>query len=245
MSPAESPPVQTLWIGNNLSRLERLSLVSFAATGHRVHLYSYDLPASAVPPGVELRDAREILPVSAIFTYGAAAGAGKGSYAGFANMFRYKLLLDRGGWWVDADVVCVRPLPDRPAVVGQERTPQGGVFSGNCVLKFDPGSALMRFCYETMEKIDKSTIKWGQTGPRLVHEGVEKFGLQACWAPPDEFCPIDWFTALRSLEPGVPIPAAAYTVHLWNEEWRRNKVDKNADPKPGSIYDVLLKRYGL
>ena len=30
--------------------------------------------------------------------------------SGFSNFFRYKLLLERGGWWVDADMVCLRPF---------------------------------------------------------------------------------------------------------------------------------------
>ena len=34
-----------------------------------------------------------------------------GSYAGFANFFRYELLRKRGGWWVDLDTICLRPFP--------------------------------------------------------------------------------------------------------------------------------------
>jgi mannosyltransferase OCH1-like enzyme len=29
-----------------------------------------------------------------------------GSYAGFADHFRYKLLLEKGGWWPDLDMPC-------------------------------------------------------------------------------------------------------------------------------------------
>ena len=40
-----------------------------------------------------------------------------GSLAAFSNLFRYKLLLERGGWWVDTDVICLRPFRVRDELV--------------------------------------------------------------------------------------------------------------------------------
>src|SRR5262245_15998828 len=97
----ESPPlpiVNALWIGQ-LSPLERLCLSSFFAQGHSVHLYTYDA-IEKVPQGVTLRDAATVLPSSQVFRN--RLGKGKGSLAAFSDLFRYKLLLDEGGWWVDA-----------------------------------------------------------------------------------------------------------------------------------------------
>ena len=107
------PPVQTVWIGP-LTTLERMALASYVAHKHEVHLYTY-APVDA-PPGVCVLDGREILPESEIFTY-----AGE-SYAGFADMFRWKLLLERGGWWVDTDTICLRAL----------NFPADYVFSSGC-----------------------------------------------------------------------------------------------------------------
>src|ERR1700686_5215359 len=92
--------IQGLWIGSELSTLEQLSIASFLQNGHEYHLYVYDLPKH-VPVGTVVRNANEILPSSSIFQYREYQ-----SYAGFANFFRYKLLLERGGWWVDSDTVC-------------------------------------------------------------------------------------------------------------------------------------------
>src|SRR5215471_6623997 len=107
--------VQSLWIGTRLSTMECLSIASFVHYGHAFHLYAYD-EIQNLPSGVTVLDANEILPRSSIFTY-----RGNGSVAGFANHFRYKLLMDRGGWWADLDMVCLRPLDfERESVVASE-----------------------------------------------------------------------------------------------------------------------------
>src|SRR4051812_19813754 len=96
--------IRGLWIGAELSVMERMSIASFLAHGHEYHLYVYD-DVKYVPKGALVRDANEILPSSMIFQYKHSK-----SYAGFANFFRYQLLLQKGGWWVDTDVVCLKPF---------------------------------------------------------------------------------------------------------------------------------------
>src|SRR5258705_11250485 len=101
------PPIQMLWIGSRLSALEQLSIRSFLANGHAVHLYAYG-EVAGVPAGTTTRDAREILPEAEVFTY--STGFGKGSPSAFSNYFRYKLLHERGGMWCDIDIVCLQPF---------------------------------------------------------------------------------------------------------------------------------------
>src|SRR4051812_10885773 len=91
------PVINGLWIGQ-LSPLEQLCIRSFIVQGHPYHLYTYDA-LDNVPAGVTLQDAGQILPKSLIFRN--QLGKGKGSVAAFSDLFRYKLLLERGGWWVD------------------------------------------------------------------------------------------------------------------------------------------------
>jgi mannosyltransferase OCH1-like enzyme len=43
-------------------------------------------------------------------------------YSQFSDFFRYELLHQRGGWWIDMDVLCRPPmLPSQPVVVGETR----------------------------------------------------------------------------------------------------------------------------
>ena len=136
------PPVQSLWIGAALSTMERLSIRSFLAQGHPFHLYVY-AEVENVPAETTLLDARSILPESEIFVY--AKGIGKGSYAAFSDLFRYKLLLERGGWWVDLDMVALRPFEfDRQHVFGYESAGRGLHVGGPLTRGKRPGAAVLR-----------------------------------------------------------------------------------------------------
>jgi hypothetical protein len=96
---------QSFWFGDCLPLYQQLAAKSFFDFGHEYVLYAYK--KFDVPAGVELRDANDILPESRLFFYGERAGVGRGSIAGFSNLFRYNLLHQKGDWWVDADVVCL------------------------------------------------------------------------------------------------------------------------------------------
>ncbi len=99
--------VQSVWIGAVLPPLQQLSIRSFLAQGHEYHLYTYG-DVENIPQDATIRDGSEVLHRDNIFCY--PHGFGKGSYSAFSNLFRYKLILDRGGWWVDTDVVSLRPF---------------------------------------------------------------------------------------------------------------------------------------
>ena len=229
--------VQALWVEGPLSDLERLSLRSFVANGHEVHLFSYGEPAG-VPPGVRILPAAEVLPPSAIFRYREG-----GSVAGFSNLFRYKLLHDRGGWWCDTDVVCLRPLPvPEDWVFASERKRRGGTTLATAVVWAPAGSELMAACLSAAANHPDRDARWGITGPAMLGAAVEQHGLAAHIRPPEVFCPIDWFAA-EDLFRATELPAEALTVHLWNEIWNRNGWQREARYAPEALYQRLHRRY--
>jgi hypothetical protein len=237
-------PIQSLWIGSNLSSLEQLSIQSFMDHGHAFHLYAYqDLPD--LPAGAVLRDANDILPSSHIFQY-----RDRKSFAAFSNVFRYKLLLERGGWWADTDVVCLRPLDlDDEHVFVSETVDWRGATGpqtvvGSCLIKAPSGSAAMALALSRCLAKDRTTLRWGEIGPRLVGEVVEATGLRRFMRPPAAFCPIG-YGAWRQLIDATPpsLPSEAYTVHFWNEMWRLAGQDKNADYPAGCLYECLKRRH--
>jgi hypothetical protein len=232
--------IQGLWVGDSLSAMERLSIASFLAHGHSYHLYAYR-PLPDLPPGARLMDAREILPESMIFRYPKHP-----SYAGFANFFRYKLLLDRGGWWVDTDAVCLRPL-DFPEdyVFGTEMTRAGTASPMNGFLKAPAGSEAMGFAWEQCLRRDVSQLTWGETGPRLVAEAIRRFSLGRFLQDPSVFAPIPFFDWERVLDPDEPdaFPDVTRTIHLWNEMWRRAGRAKGARYHPDCLFERLKARY--
>ena len=102
------PIIQSLWIGNSLTQIEQVALSSFLKNGHHFHLYVYQDVAN-VPDGVILKDANKIIKEKEIFTY-KESGWGNGSYAGFADWFRWELLSQKGDFYVDTDIVCLKPF---------------------------------------------------------------------------------------------------------------------------------------
>lgn len=239
-----SPRIQTLWVGDRLSPLERVALRSFLAHGHQVDLYAYS-EIAGVPAGVTVKDAAEILPPSMIFKY-----RDHDSYSGFSNYFRYKLLLERGGWWVDADVVCLRPFDfadehvfaTEPRPSPPEASPRGMV---SCVLKAPAGSPAMAYAWEACRAKDPARLVWNETGSWLMKRCVEMLGMQAFVQPPEVFCPLAPWLWRRCLEPGAElgITERSHSFHAWNEMWRREGGDKEAEPAAGSYYHQLRSTY--
>lgn len=245
------PPIQMLWIGPRLSNLERLSILSFLAYGHEVHLYSYGEVAGA-PAGATRCDARQVLPESEVFTY--ASGFGKGSPASFSNFFRYQLLLDRGGMWCDADIVCLKPFDfaaQSTYVVASERrhpseaTPRHPVKLNACLLQAPAGSPVMRECRDACAAADRRTLRWGDIGPSLITRTFNAYGLAHHALPPEAICPIDWWNTHEFITQPLPDLPGSYGLHLWNEVWRHHGIDKDGVYASASAYETLKRRYGL
>jgi hypothetical protein len=232
--------IQGLWIGAELSVMEYLSIASFLANGHPFHLFVYS-HVKNIPAGTIIRDGEEILPASAIFRY-----RDNGSYAGFANFFRYELLWKYGGWWVDLDTICLHPFRFADDyVIGSEPVADGGSHPISGVLKTPPQSPLMQYLTEVCRGKDRDTLKWGETGPKLVAEGIRRLSLGNYLQASDVFCPLGYYDWKHVLDPAVSValdtPVSA--IHLWNEMWRRHGQDKNAVYHPDCLYERLKARY--
>ena len=235
--------VQSFWHGAPLTPYERLSIKSFLDCGHRYRLFAYR-PDLIAPEGCEIADAAEILPEDRVFFY--KRGAGAGSVAAFANLFRYKLLFERGGWWVDTDVVCqTRRLPAARYVFGYE--PDGTV--NNAVLKCPRRARLMRRCMDAaIAKGDD--IRWGESGPQLLSRVVAEERLERFVRDSRAFYPYNWPEAERALDPRHAFRLEALCVnatfvHLWNEILRRAGIDKTAPPPEGSYLAGLFTRHAV
>ena len=232
--------IQGLWIGPELSLLEQLSISSFLLNGHEYHLYVYD-DLKNIPAGTVLKDANEVLPAARIFQY-----KQRPSYAGFANFFRYKLLLERGGWWADTDIVCLKPF-DFPEdyVFSSEIDHQGVEVVTSCTIKVPAGSNLMAYTWNVCNKKSPARLVWGETGPRLMAKAVRKFSLKRYKKGSRVFCPVNYQEWQRVLEPDsqILLDDRTFAIHVWNEMWRLAGQDKNAEYEPGCLYEKLKANY--
>ncbi|MGR6979846.1 glycosyltransferase [Testudinibacter sp. P27/CKL/0425] len=253
-------PVQMLWIGDSISRLEYLCMQSFIANGHPVHLYIYR-PIKNLPKKVICFDANEIVPENKIFRH-------KGSYAGFSDFFRWKLLIEKGGYYCDTDMLCIHPLNfDEPNIVGME--------SHNSVnaafIRLSPNHPLaleMLDCalnpnkikpYDTrrlkrkklLKKItfDNNQIGWGETaGPRALTRAIQYMGINSNVSLKDftYFYPIDCgnFNSLfNTTLSNEKLYKNTHTVHLWNEMLRRGGIDKENPFDPNSLIGGYFNLY--
>lgn len=220
--------VQSLWIEGHLSRLKRLCIQSWLRHGYAYHLYTYS-DVAGIPVGVQTMDARKILPESMIFRYHPDLGGG--SYAGFSNFFRFKLLLMLGGIWVDTDLMCLKELPESDCLCAWEYD-----LVASCLLKLPHEVA--SYCWEACQMKDIDKLVWGETGPHLVTQAIRCFDLQSIVRHQEDYFPIMYDEIDRFFK--VESIPHSFTVHFWNEMWSRRGLDKNATRNPSILYERLM-----
>ena len=170
--------------------------------------------------------------------YGAASGGGAGGVGGFSNLFRYALLLKEGGYWVDTDTFCLRPLAMEPIVISSEWSKTKEIVPNCGVLKFPPGHRFSEWCFGQADAADTETLVFGTTGPALTGAAVKEFELSEFVVSPDVFCSVNWFQYQTLCEPGV-ISEHALGLHLWGECWRRKLIPIPWPGPEGSILHSL------
>ena len=250
--------IQSMWIGPRLSTMESMCIASYLRHGHPFHLYVYQNTEN-VPEGTTVLDANEIVPSSKIFTY-AGRSFGRGSYAGFADLFRYKLLHTKGNWWVDTDSFCLRPFcfPGKEYVFSSEWSPPPYGFHPNCgnLRAASAKSDVYGWLCEQTATIN-TMMAWGTIGPALIKQAIERFRLERYVAAPAVFCPVLYDEdAVNVIGPTARLVSMAgtlrsahwqasdsYAVHLWNEAWRMKGIDKDGAFDPHSVYESLKRQY--
>ena len=238
----ENKIVQGMWIGNQLSTLEQLSIKSFLRNGHEYHLYTYG-DVYGIPDGVVVKDGNEIIDGNEKFFY--TDPKHYGSYSAFSNWFRYKLLFDKGGWWVDTDIICLKPFNltgwKHKHIFTSELSGENEVITSG-VIKAPKGSEVMKYCWDRTQEIGKQ-VQWGQIGPRLVGEAVNHFKYNNYVKPANEFNPFH-YEDFTSIIDGKDFDLSeSYSVHLWNEMWKVKKLNKDAEYETTSLYQHLKRIY--
>lgn len=232
--------VHTLWIGEELSAMEVLTLKSFSDCGFSVQLWCYNKNI-IVPDGIIKKDANEIIEESSVFhyTFTNKFGHGKGSVSGFSDVFRYKLLYELGGIWADMDITCLQPFVLKDPYFFRHHHQIGIV--GN-FLKSPKKSPLMKWCYEQSSgTVNEKNTDW-LLPVEILKEGIYKFKLEQYI---QNISNQDSFPKIRGLLLHNKIGINNWKIIHWmNEELRRLNIDKNVCIK-GSAYEALLIKYAV
>jgi hypothetical protein len=218
--------------------MQLLTIRSFLAHGFTFRLWAYDRDLTPIPAGVLVEDANDVIPEDRVFRYPENGqidvGFGKGSYAGFSDIFRYKLLYDHGGWYTDMDVTCLKPPDFATDYVFRDHWLLPAV--GN-IMRCPPRSLLMERSYELAARVvDEMNDDWHKP-VRIMCRFIEDLGLTRFIRP--GICNLDDSAEVdeKFILGADPLPAGWYFIH-WCNAMNRNAY------RPGSTYHSLLKRYG-
>lgn len=250
----------SFWSFQPLSYIERLCLKSMVAAGHPVDLFTFDKDL-AVPSGVTVRDAAEILPLAGPVFHA------KGSASLFADRFRYRGLQKGIGIWVDMDVILLREI----GWFGDHVFGWASKDSiNNAILRLPPDSAFFTYIDElvnapvpipahwswrkkfvqnmratvgrhrSLDQIERAAI-----GPKALTHFALETGLAARAQPIEVFYPVHWRETAVLFDPNFALEERftdkTCAVHLWNA---RIGHYKQRPPPANSFMARMCERFG-
>lgn len=239
MKNSDNRIIQSFWYGPELSVMELLCIKSFLHHGHEFHLYCYEEIAN-IPDGCILFDANLIVESEKIFY------DSNGGISGFANYFRIHLLYLKGGWWVDMDMICLKPFDfNGEYCFCSENRNISQIQYTNCCIKSPAGSEFLEEYIQIFNQMlkDYEVIPWLSTGPVLINKLLNSYDSKEFIQDPVIFCPVNYFEIEKLVQKKGLIPSKSFAIHLYNEMWRRNKMDKNKEYSGSSIYELLKRKY--
>lgn len=256
----ELPAIHALWIGSSLGAISTSCLNSFVMRGHTVHLHTYSKLVD-IPEDIIVCDANDILPEEEIFTHKKS-----GSYASFADFFRYELLKQVDNIiYVDCDVYCFKPLsiPESKHLFGYE----DDTIINNAVLAMPSSSKILESLLDasydsyfippwSSSKNQKkmkfkkalgmshhvADMPWGTLGPQALTFYADHFNLTSCAQPIDIFYPVHYSCVSHFTDPNLNIEditsSRTLCLHLYNEMLK--KVDIS-NLNPTCVLSKMLK----
>ena len=255
--------LNSLWVGDELGYIERLSIVSAMAAGHPYTIYSYaPEKLRGVPVGAEIRDAREVMSDETLVRYFNARWAALGT-----DFFRYALLAKGLGYWVDLDLYFVAPFDfEDQYVFGWEhetsingavlRLPAQSSMLGdlrelpktNWRPPFFGPRRTLQFYWARLTKgdIHPEDLEWGTFGPALITYLAKKHGVANLAQERSVFYSIRYQEADLFSGPAAVVESKltpqTRAVHLWHS--KLSDAAKKSPPR-GSYLEVACRRHGI
>jgi len=209
-----------------------------------------------VPPGVVLKDAREILPTDKIVRHEKT-----GSPALHSDLFRYALIGKTEQAWVDLDIIALQPLVfDNDYIFGYESENE----VNGAILKLPHGSPALKelldynadshgyppylsktrrfryFLKSLGRGFSITQWPWGSIGPRALTFHLSKSNEIRHALPTDAFYPIPFEEAEKFLIPGAITESTfskkTFAVHFWGSAIRRMAKEKYRGEIPMNSY---------
>lgn len=245
--------INTVWIGKKLGPVHVACLKSFIRHGHDVVLHTYGKPEDT-PDGVRLFDANKLMKEEEIVRHKKT-----NSLTLASDRYRYRILREGMGLYVDCDVYCVRPFEQSEYVMGwhSDDTINNAVlnapFDSPFLKQVLDASEDLYFIAPWFKKRKKayyrtrkaigcpihiSKNKWGTIGPSLVTHCALENGLEQHISPIDIFYPLNWAQLDLLYERGLKVSdlttPRSLGVHLYNSAL---KIEKAIPDSP--LYQII------
>tara|TARA_R100001086_G_scaffold163583_1_gene88240 strand:- start:398 stop:1894 length:1497 start_codon:yes stop_codon:yes gene_type:complete len=243
--------VNTLWVGEKLNELSRLSIKSWLNQGYKVNLWCYDTINDLMldNDNIFLKDANDIIKSKNNLGL---------DILPFSDYWRFKLLYKYGGIWLDADMVLLDNLPDYDIIISAEHTMQSRAYASHreqianigC-LKFPKDDELLK---DVIDKIDsKKNKSVFCDNMRVFQKCIKESGGYDSWVcDKDLFCAIPWFQSKEMYYDSEYkekyavvnrdndwVIHNAIGIHMWNNKtYSKNKIDFENLHKE-SLYSLL------
>jgi len=219
--------IASFWEGD-ITEKEIKCIQSWVKMGYKFQLYSYNELHNELD-GVVWINADNIVEKSWMDKFP--------TICSFSDYFRYKLIFNDNVVWVDCDLFCLNPLPQRKYIISSEHMKRTGAFSSNkyykanigC-LKIPPRDLMIESIIEYVENnIDK--IKENNDCMNIFEKYVEIFNYYEYVSLPMDFCPVSWAYAKELYDGTYESCAIKYeiekpsideikknscAIHLWN-----------------------------
>lgn len=262
--------IASLWIGAELTWLEQVCLQSYLDAGHRTVLYSY-APVAGVPDGVEMLDAREIMPEEDIVYH-----VNTGSPAFHADIFRLRMLAKTDFLWVDTDAYCLEPFvrADHGYFFGWGSDKRKILYSG--VLGLPKSSQTLQGMLDltkdmypippwaTPERQDElralkeqgkgvhmSLMQWGICGPEALHYFANATGEVKYAFEPEVLYPIPFSNTRSFHRPHLKrvveasIDETTLSVHFYGRRFRNIFAQTGGMPPEGSYAHEVCEKHRI
>ncbi len=236
------PIIQSLWVGNDLSNIEKLCVQSFIDHGHEFHIYTYG-ELGGIPGGAIIKDAEQILP------FAEATIGTQQNWSSLSDYFRYALLYKLGGYWVDMDSICVKPFDFIDEIIFSEDS-FGSDWFPTCILRFPPKHPLIKTMLENSKvNVRKKNVKTLYVGgPPLLTEQIKKAKMENHVYPRMKF--FDYNTKYgnffnNAYRGEIHFTPTTHAIHIGQDFLARSGFDKNARFDSQSLFEQMKAKHGI
>ena len=120
------------------------------------------------------------------------------------------------------------------------------------MIKCPAGSEVMRHCYEMAISKNPQDLVWGETGPDLLTESIDRSQLRGSVSRHGAFTVVAWKDASCFSGRSILIAVKerlklawyrSYAVHLYNGMWHQQAINKHGSFPFYCVYEVSKRRY--